>query len=1093
MSPPVIKPIPKNAGWLAAYIVHKVRSGMPIGEKNKKVSLGYRPTSNQRTGGWSEQIVDLLRDYGVFKWFKNNNLWENQISSNHAHHIPEQNPHFSYNPTRILNKAIYAELYKAGNCIEMSSLAIIEFCKYIIQNSHDYKNFSVKLIECNNAGFDHVFSIITLNGTGWISDAWLELDCPLTEDGLALFKTRLLDEGYNDNNGCIQRFINAMLHNQYDGYVTFTIDSLAEAKKFIEFHAEHYAKALHQQVNSHLINENIKRITHTDGKPSALQLSDIYDLDALYDYCEKNELLSKLATSLLAIPQEKIQTLFARALLNNKTARTAVKIIQGLGSIIPFQSFFGETFCQMVSENLDADSFSAIVRALMMNTGYYNNSHYIHGLIQKMTTVVKSNRKLQEELLSRWEQGYQTKNDHSHLTLLIRAQITGLDLYAPYDRAYVTGLFMREIGYHDYITECWSSPDGRIKLVQYYYPGSDLHVDWFEKDGAPYQPNASDSFFHFCDNPHLLGQSSTSTIISENNFVQQYMENPHMLSILSKPSRTRRFFDLVQKNIFYNPSYAEKAKHAFQNHCNELFFRDNNLQNKKSYLSHVLSYIPSGSVKENLQNTVNVILDNITLNELFLKGTAGFWGALDYLHLEIITPKIRKDIVYTLLDYYSKTQNVNDKQNIYNFIVNHLDRCNACVDDPLPLCRILYKHNPTKNISLILNCTPSENWEKTLVALDILPDETKPLDKIPEHLNASNLMTILPALITNPGYNNNFPHANSLILKILRIVKSSQKLQLELSDKIEEFFIQAKDHTSNVLIQSRSKKADATLTQRLIYSAGLFLIYLLLGTPTGKLKSILHSTIKVLLDRITLNELFLESVPLFWETINCLDPQIINSKVNKDIFSSMLDYYLNTEDENIYQFIKTHLNQCYACVDDPLPFYWIMRKYNPQLSEFLSTAQLDKQPLSDEFKKRTVAFLTMMTDRDNIRTILNQIHIAYWAPLLAALNILPDEKTSFENVDVAEKNQHFANGIYASYYEHLSYTKKFEHFTGLSKPPILLEQIKSLCDSNANPDMCKKPLKALLVDHFSSVIAPKSTSIDEVTSAIIDASRKAHS
>lgn len=334
----------RNAEWLTKLIHHKVRYAMPIGEENK-------PSSKERTGGWSKETVDLLRDSGTFIWVKQDNKWMRKIIPNNTYTISYNNSakrYFSATAIRVMNKAIYAELYKSGNCIEMASLAIIKFCESVTQgNLNPNDKFLIELIECNPS-LDHVFTIITINGSRWICDPWLNLTCAVDEEGLAEFKKQLLKEGYSNNNG-LQYFIESVLSNQHKQYVTLTIANAKEAKHFYEFQQEHFKKAFARQTQEYKLKYNIEHLQHDNPQ---LGLDDIDDLYALYLHFKNDETQSqRLVTAVSNMQREGMRTLFAQALLNPKTRQKAKQILQHFRSCgYNIYTYCSEIFCEGLLE-----------------------------------------------------------------------------------------------------------------------------------------------------------------------------------------------------------------------------------------------------------------------------------------------------------------------------------------------------------------------------------------------------------------------------------------------------------------------------------------------------------------------------------------------------------------------------------------------------------------------------------------------------------------------------------------------------------------------------------------------------------------------
>lgn len=212
---------------LAQLIVYKVDFAMPIGSGNIIKETEKRMPSQEKTGkgNWANRIVSNVRKRTLptawskvpeeirAAWHAANPsakfpIWEESFGEFDREYIDEGyvegalftketgfHPNdYSEAQLWLITKAVASEFTKAGNCDEMTSLAMVYLCAYAEKHFTDTTNFCFSIIK-GNKNIDHVFIKITIDGESVICDPWLNIAMKIAPDILEKYFQMLKEQG----------------------------------------------------------------------------------------------------------------------------------------------------------------------------------------------------------------------------------------------------------------------------------------------------------------------------------------------------------------------------------------------------------------------------------------------------------------------------------------------------------------------------------------------------------------------------------------------------------------------------------------------------------------------------------------------------------------------------------------------------------------------------------------------------------------------------------------------------------------------------------------------------------------------------------
>ena len=173
-------------GWEIAL---KVYSDTPIGAQNVKQDPYSNLSSKDRTGDWATAAVGAVQT-GSLSWVKVEESWEPYISENVEYLLVPTDASEDEDLLDIIDKALHASMFKAGNCTEMSALGLVQLCQWIASVPDDITipPFKLKLFYGPDFIIEHTFLTIDFNDKYVLCDPWLRCVNEINDENLEAWK-----------------------------------------------------------------------------------------------------------------------------------------------------------------------------------------------------------------------------------------------------------------------------------------------------------------------------------------------------------------------------------------------------------------------------------------------------------------------------------------------------------------------------------------------------------------------------------------------------------------------------------------------------------------------------------------------------------------------------------------------------------------------------------------------------------------------------------------------------------------------------------------------------------------------------------------
>jgi hypothetical protein len=192
---PSLKPTAFNAIALGKEIVRSVHAAMPIGSENIKQDPQGGLSSHERTGAWGRTTVDAAQR-GSLHWdyveTDNKATWRSVRSSKREYPIVPTDEDEDEDLLNVVERALAATMFKAGNCQEMTALAMIRFCQWFaaLPPNTPTPEFYIKIMYGTDVVIDHAFLKVCINDQHVLCDPWLKSVFDINDTTLNAWKTQ---------------------------------------------------------------------------------------------------------------------------------------------------------------------------------------------------------------------------------------------------------------------------------------------------------------------------------------------------------------------------------------------------------------------------------------------------------------------------------------------------------------------------------------------------------------------------------------------------------------------------------------------------------------------------------------------------------------------------------------------------------------------------------------------------------------------------------------------------------------------------------------------------------------------------------------